>query len=460
MTQQLPPQRDCAAACGGPASTLRVPLHRHARRVLAVAGGGALIVCVYGTMFFITGVVVQPDLSETTVGLPHSLLAIQACIAAAITGAMIYVSTRKTDRRLSDVAAGANRLLQACQDSRPPREFLENPNLVHCKNVFKCTQAGCPMYDLPGTRCWQLMALSRAEGRLPTRSVEIRQCQQCLVYRMSCPDRWMELSESLNNLIFLLDQEARHLARMRAQMVETEKTEVIGQMAAGVAHEVGNPLASISSVAQMLRGACTGKREKRETARGDIAKALDLIESNVQRIAKILRQLTRVARPFPDRREPVSVAEILEKTVDMIRLDERAQGIEISLEPCGSRLPTTALRVQLQEAFTNIALNALDAMTEGGSLTIRSLERHAEMVVTFEDSGCGIPAETGRRVFDPFFTTKEPGEGTGLGLFVSNSIVRKHGGTIDFRAGATEGTVFTVTLPILGKPSARPARRN
>ena len=449
MDRQVPPRQCGTATRGGPSSTVRWALHDAARRVFMGACWGALILCVFVVLFVLTAVVVHWVLPESPAGLQYSLLAVQAGIAAAITGVMIYVSTRRKERRLSAATRRLSQLLEAYQENPSAHERFNNPRLVHCREVLKCTQTECPMCDLPGERCWQLMALSRAEGDLHSRSVEIKECHNCVVYQRSCPDGLTEMGESFNNLMFLLEQDAQRLVRMRAQMVEKEKMVAIGQMAAGVAHEVGNPLSSISSIVQMLRRA---RSVEQGMAQVDIADQLDLIETNVQRIAGITRQLTRVARPAPDRWERVSVEEILEEVVDLIRLDERARRIEITFEPPRSRLSTYALCEQLQQVFINIALNALDAMPERGSLTIRGEEKHREIVVTLKDTGCGIAPDTGRRVFEPFFTTKEPGQGTGLGLPVSYSIVRKHGGTIDFDTGAEPGTVFTVTLPILDRP--------
>ncbi|UCC30141.1 MAG: GHKL domain-containing protein, partial [Phycisphaerales bacterium] len=107
---------------------------------------------------------------------------------------------------------------------------------------------------------------------------------------------------------------------------------------------------------------------------------------------------------------------------------------------------------QLQQVFINLALNALDAMPNGGKLTIRVQKRRRNIIVRVQDSGCGIKPETGRQVFEPFFTTKEPGHGTGLGLAVSYSIVQKHGGSIDFNSTVGQGTVFTVQIPIAHRP--------
>jgi two-component system NtrC family sensor kinase len=119
------------------------------------------------------------------------------------------------------------------------------------------------------------------------------------------------------------------------------------------------------------------------------------------------------------------------------------------VEPEGSLPATWAIPGQLEQVFINLSLNALDAMPEGGTLTVRSHQENGRIEVRIEDTGAGIPPEIGRRVFEPFFTTKEPGRGTGLGLSVSYGIVQKHRGTIDLESTVNRGTVFTVRLPVL-----------
>jgi signal transduction histidine kinase len=244
--------------------------------------------------------------------------------------------------------------------------------------------------------------------------------------------------------MFLLEEESKDLGRMRAQMVEKEKMVAIGQMATGVAHEVSNPLSSISSVVQMLKRNGAGKAPSEQ---------LELIESNIRRISGTVRQLVSLARPGPDQWEEVDLAGTLAEAVQLVRFDRRARNIEIDFEePTG--LPATfAMPGQLQQVFINLALNALDAMEKtGGKLHVWTQARRQEIVVGISDTGCGIEADVGRRIFEPFFTTKEAGRGTGLGLAVSYGIVRKHGGDIEYQSEPGEGTTFTVTLPVLSKP--------
>jgi signal transduction histidine kinase len=295
------------------------------------------------------------------------------------------------------------------------------------------------MYDSRGERCWQVMAL-RHPARDPAELVmAIQQCHECDAYRLSCPDKLTELGESFNNMMYLLEEGAGQIGRMRAQMIEKQKMAAVGQIAAGVAHEVCNPLSSISSVVQML------KREKSNSSNG---KQLELIEKHIQRITSVVRQLINLARPGSRHWECVDVGEMVHDAVRLVQYDPRARNVDIRVEAPAGGLRTYALRGQLQEVVLNLALNSLDAMSEGGTMTISTEAQRDEILIRVRDTGCGIAGDVGRRVFEPFFTTKDPGRGTGLGLAVAYGIVQEHGGTIDYNSEPGKGSVFTVQVPI------------
>ena len=412
---------------------------RAARRVLlllvAVGGYAALLVG-----WDVVAAHLFPNLSTAW---RHGLLTGWAAVVTAVTCAIVYFVLDRQHRRLSATAERLARAIGSFQTDRRDYERFENPHLVHCREVIACGQSDCPMYDAPGERCWHLMSLTRFGTGGANPEVEIEQCLQCEVYRRSCPDKLSELGESFNSLMFLLEQESRKVGRMRAQMLEKEKMVAVGQIAAGVAHEIGNPLSSISSIVQML---------KRKGAAGSTSSDLDLIETHIQRISNTVRQLVSLARRGDDRWGLVDVGKTLEEAVRLIAFDRRARNVTIEFEPSSTLPRTYGLGDQLQQVFINLALNALDAMPDGGKLSIRVKKQPGRIVVRFEDTGCGIPPEIGRRVFEPFFTTKQPGQGTGLGLAVSYGIIQKHGGEIELRSVEGEGAVFTVDIPILDKP--------
>lgn len=426
----------------GAGTTRRVGVERVSPRVLI-----PLAVVSTFAILFVGWEVAERHLFPTlSVGTRHALLTLRAGVITAVASATVYLLMRRQQHRLADTAERITGLLESYAVRRSSTERFENPNLVHCREVLDCRRRDCVMYDSPDRRCWQVIALRHNVGNRQVPEVTLQQCHECEVYRRSCPDKLTELGESCNNLMFLLEDEARQVGSMRAQFVQKEKMVAVGQLAAGIAHEVCNPLSSISSIVQML---------KRARSQGPDTEQLELIETHVQRISSTVRQLVSLSRPSVERWERADIGEILDDVVQLVTFDGRARLVEIAFERPRSLPRTFVLRGQLDQVFINLSLNALDAMPDGGRLRISAREEHGSIVVRVEDSGCGIAPETAPRVFEPFFTTKEPGRGTGLGLAVSYNIVEKHGGSLDFTSTPGEGTAFRVEIPILSKaPSA------
>jgi len=307
-----------------------------------------VILCAFSVLFVGLDVLERHIFPSISTGLHHALLTVWASVFALITCSTVYLLMRVQQRRLSATAEQLTHLLESYEANPGGRQRFENPHLVHCREVIGCDRADCPMYDLAGERCWQVMALHRAgEDHRPV-LIEIEKCRDCDVYRLSCPDKLTELGESFNNLMFLLEEEAGRLGRMRAQMVEKEKMVAVGQIAAGIAHEVGNPLSSISSVVQMLRRARLGS---------EVTEQLDLIQTHIQRISATVRQLVSLARPGPERWELVDIRQALEEVVQLVAFDRRARNVEIVFDPPRSLPATYALRGRLQQVFINLSLN-------------------------------------------------------------------------------------------------------
>jgi signal transduction histidine kinase len=401
------------------------------------------VLVVLAALFVLWEVALRRILPEMSIGWHHALLTVWAGVVTAITCSGVYFLLHRQNRRLSTTAEQLSRLLASYQSRSRVSSRFENPHLQDCWKVFACDREECAMHGVEGERCWHVLALQGNGKEDGTPDVTIQQCHKCRVYRLSCPDKLTELGESFNSLMTLLDDEAQKRGAMQAQLVEKEKMVAIGQMAAGVAHEVGNPLSSISSITQML---------KRAHADANLVKQLDLIETHIQRISSTVRQMVSLARPGAEQWERIDVGSTLSDAVDLVAFDRRARTVNVDYIPPQSLPLTYGRRGELQQVFINLALNALDAMPNGGTLTIRAQKNRRNIVVTVKDTGLGIAHNTGRRIFEPFYTTKEPGQGTGLGLSVSYGIVRKHGGSIEFKSEVGEGTAFTVHLPILDKP--------
>jgi len=235
---------------------------------------------------------------------------------------------------------------------------------------------------------------------------------------------------------------------LEAQSARQEKLAAVGQLAAGVAHEIGNPLASISSVVQNLQ---------RKNQDDRVAQKLELIGTHIDRITHIVRQLVDFARPPRQEWRQVSIPRTLAKVLEIARYDPRARGVQIHLEIDPELPEIEGMEDQLSQVFLNLVLNSLDALAASsrGSdhrvwIDVAAHERRGTpgVEVSVTDNGPGIPTDIQRRVFEPFFTTKQVGKGTGLGLAVSFRIIEQHGGSIYVDGGYADGARFVIELPL------------
>ncbi|HVE41130.1 MAG TPA: ATP-binding protein [Planctomycetota bacterium] len=230
------------------------------------------------------------------------------------------------------------------------------------------------------------------------------------------------------------DEEMR---RFNERLLQTEKLAAIGQLAAGIAHELNTPLASISGYAEELGEIARGAGDK-------VVQYTGVIRSQTERCKAITQSLLNFARKSELRIQPVDVNGVIREAIDYLRFKKRTQlAIETDL---GEIPPVQADPGQLLQVFLSILVNSSDAIQGGGTIKVRS-RAAKEVLVTIADTGCGIPEENLKKIFEPFFTTKAPGEGTGLGLSLSYGIVKQLGGSIDLKSRVGEGTEVTIALP-------------
>ncbi|MBA4372170.1 MAG: hypothetical protein C0402_04850 [Thermodesulfovibrio sp.] len=254
--------------------------------------------------------------------------------------------------------------------------------------------------------------------------------------------------------------------KMEEQLLQSSKLASLGKMTAGISHEIGNPLASISSLIQELTslkiGALISPRGGVSEANADtdrqllnkseqeaefIEDSLKTINGHIERIAKIVRSLGDFARTSSREKVLSPLGEILDRTLNLVRYDKRFRNIQMETE-IGS-LPLVRVNPdQIQQVFLNLMLNAIDAMPEGGKLTIAMHEAGNMIIMKFSDTGAGIDEAVIDRIFDPFFTTKPLGKGTGLGLSICYGIIKEHGGTISVNSTRGSGTIFTIRIPL------------
>ncbi len=260
-------------------------------------------------------------------------------------------------------------------------------------------------------------------------------------------DELGRLGRSFNAMVArLADARQRSEDRHAEEIRRAEHLASLGKMAAGIAHEINNPIAGMQNCVRTL---LKGPRDE-----GQRVQYLTMLQEGLGRIGRIVGQLLNFAREAKPQLARAEVPPILRRCLALLEPEMAARGIAASLEADGDLPPLLADPQQLEQVFVNLLLNAVAAMPEGGTVTVRAgrADRDGGPAVQVQvvDGGAGIPPEDLPRIFDPFFTTKEVGKGTGLGLSVSYGIVRAHGGTIEVRSEVGRGTTVTVTLPVNG----------
>lgn len=231
-------------------------------------------------------------------------------------------------------------------------------------------------------------------------------------------------------------------------VARAEKLAAVGRLAAGVVHEINNPLATIAACAEALEQRITEGAFEMSDAEADLAEYLGLIKSETFRCKSITTGLLDFSRSRTGDRHPIDVEELLRSSANLISHQKRGDLIKIEVESADGLPAVIADGGQIQQAIIALATNAIDAMPNGGKLTFRARPHRHSVAIEVEDTGSGIAQEDLSKIFEPFFTTKEVGEGTGLGLAVCYGIITDHGGRLSVRSNLGKGTVFTILLPI------------
>jgi two-component system, NtrC family, sensor kinase len=247
------------------------------------------------------------------------------------------------------------------------------------------------------------------------------------------------LADSFNDMSRKMAFDIEELQRLNEQFIRTEKLAAMGTLAAGVAHEVNNPLASISSLIQMMQSQNDLTDETRDR--------LKLISTQIQRITQVTRDMTNFARSRPAAKRALDINSVVDASLRFASFDKAFQTLQIETELASGLAQVYADGDQLQQVFLNLFLNARDAMPDGGRLQIETSQQNGEVVVEIADSGTGIEEKASTKIFDPFYTTKPAGKGTGLGLAVCYGIITAHGGRIEVSPNVSSGTRFLIRLP-------------
>lgn len=247
------------------------------------------------------------------------------------------------------------------------------------------------------------------------------------------------LADSFNEMSRKMASDIEQLQTLSEQLIRTEKLAAMGTLSAGVAHEVNNPLASISSLIQMMQNQQNLDAETKEKLR--------LISTQITRITQVTKDMMDFARVRPAAKTPVKINEILETSLRLASFDKTFRKLQIRKFYDVKIGEVLVDYDQMQQVFLNLFLNSRDAMPNGGEITLKTAQLKTEIEIEISDNGTGIDDANLKKIFDPFFTTKPTGKGTGLGLAVCYGIVTAHGGRIEVAPNETQGTTFKIFLP-------------
>jgi len=234
-----------------------------------------------------------------------------------------------------------------------------------------------------------------------------------------------------------LIQDITDVKILESELIHGAKMASIGAMATGVAHEVGNPLASISTRLQLMQV---------DDSSEFLQESIPLLQNEIARIERIVHGISQFGRPSPNDWEPFSVNKIVQESIEIIKYHDLASTFKIDLD-LDSTLPDIIIvRDQLKQAILNLLLNALESETDKKEISIQSYRSDRNIIIKFRDYGKGISSGAREKIFEPFFTTKN--SGSGLGLFIVHQIIQAHSGLIEVESEPGQGTVFMVTLPV------------
>lgn len=240
----------------------------------------------------------------------------------------------------------------------------------------------------------------------------------------------------------LLLYDLTELKQLEMLVRRRDRLAALGKMAAGVAHEIRNPLSSIKGFATLLGSKFSIDSNEKKTA--------DLLVSEVERLNRSVAELLDYTRPTPLTRQDVSLAALVEDSLALVQTDARDAGVSVSLavDPVVRRNTVRIDRDRISQVLLNIYLNSLQAMEQGGELSVEVTAAAASFVIRVSDTGEGIAPEELEKVTDPYYTTKA--DGTGLGLSIVRKIIEEHGGDFTIESVVGQGTTVTVFLPMIG----------
>jgi signal transduction histidine kinase/PAS domain-containing protein len=384
--------------------------------------------------------------------------------------------------KLSGALERISNLIQNVTHQQHYEMALDNPYLTTCYEIKNCKKEDCLCYGKGATRCWQIAGTFCGEKVQGAFAQKYNNCAECNVFKTATSDPIHQIGEQFNNMMHVLEAKNRELENAYAELKETqaqilqrEKMASIGQLAAGVAHEINNPMGFISSNLSTL-GKYTNKLTEFINAQGEIIESLksaeasgsltelrkklklDYILEDVQqlikesldgaeRVKKIVQNLKSFSRVDEADYKFADINECIESTLNIV-WNELKYKATVTKE-YGEVPQIKCYPQQINQVFMNLFINAVQAIEKQGEIKIKTWNGNGLINISVSDTGSGIPEDKLNRIFEPFFTTKPVGHGTGLGLSIIYDIVKKHKGEITVESEVGRGTVFTVKLPVI-----------
>ncbi|MBN1475527.1 PAS domain-containing protein [Candidatus Sumerlaeota bacterium] len=316
-----------------------------------------------------------------------------------------------------------------------PEAFNIEPQPDRCPNLV-----ACPLFS-PDP--------SAAAG-----SGTARLCSRCQIFQLTYPENLRRLTTSLDGLLLTLRRKHRQLLDSQREVFHAERLAAVGELVAGIAHDINNPVGVILSHLDALELEAEG-----QGLSPSLAEDLGVIRTHSQRIANTVEGLLRYCRKSPRRQSlGFDIRRVLRESLAFVGDTLSKRGIKIEADVGESPLPILGDPSALQQVFVNLLLNAADAMPEGGRVSIRSTLSDGKCpraLICIEDTGTGIAPEVMERIFDPFFTTKQSQGGTGLGLSICKRLIEELGGGLHVVSELGSGTAFTVDLPLHAEEEKR-----
>jgi len=367
---------------------------------------------------------------------------------------------------------------------------FENPNLKKCHEFMKCGREDCISYsDGDGNRrCWQkagTFCKGNVQGQF---AKKYKTCTKCPFFADAAQDPYSYLGEQFNNMMHILETQHtdlenayNELKMVQSQVLQQEKMASIGQLAAGVAHEINNPMGFIISNLNTLKryiekiseyvtfqaaavGRCSEKcgnfdilaeiAEKKKALKidyitGDLDNLIRESLEGADRVKKIVQDLKNFSRVDESEFKTADVNAGLESTINIVWNELKYKATLV--REYGDIPLTVCNPGQLNQVFMNLLMNAAQSIEKTGDIKVKTWLENDHIKISITDTGSGIPEDKQKRIFEPFYTTKEIGKGTGLGLSIAYDIIKKHSGEITVHSIVGKGTTFTISIPVATK---------